>query len=76
MDKKSFEIAKAITSITQAGLSVIIPVGLMIWLARFLIKKFFLPEFIMIIAIVLGVASGFYNMMKNLFLLTKNKEDK
>lgn len=78
MGKKGFEIAKALTAVTQASLSVLVPVALFIWLAQFLIRKYALPQYIMIIAIVLGVVSGFYNMMKYLFSAAKNnsKEDK
>ena len=78
MDKKGFEIATALTSITQVGLSVLVPVAILIWLARFLIQKFNLPDYIMVIAIILGVASGFYNMIRYLLMITetKNKKDK
>lgn len=78
MNKKSFEIANAITSITQAGLTVIVPVIICIWGGNFIVKKFSLPEYVMVIAVVLGVLSGFYSMFKYLFTVTRTqtKEDK
>jgi len=62
--KDNFKIVVAITSITQAGLSVLVPILLMGLLAKFLINKFGFTDKIMVFAIIFGVICGFYNMIK------------
>ena len=64
MRKENFKIAVALTSIMQAGLSVLVPPFLLYYFAKFLINKFGFSDRLIIFAIVLGVLSGFYNMFK------------
>ena len=75
MRKENFKIIVAITSVTQAGLSALVPVLIMGLLAKFLIVKFSFPEITMVIAIVFGVISGFYNMIRYIYLLMKRSGD-
>lgn len=58
------KIAVALTTVLQAGVSAVVPPLLCIFAARYLMNRFALPPFTMLIAIVLGVLSGFYSMIK------------
>ncbi len=68
-----FNIAVALTSVMQAGLNVLIPIAAFVLMAKFLILKFGLTEKIMIFAIIIGVLSGFYNMIKYIYLQISRK---
>lgn len=74
MKNKGFKIAKALTAFTQISLSVLMPVALCIFLAKLTVTKLGWPEFTVVIGIVLGAVSGFYNMIK--FMLALNKNNK
>lgn len=74
MDKKWYKTVDALSSVLQAGISVVIPVLMFLGLGKFLQYKFNLGGKTMLICIIFGVISGFYSMIKYLFLITKNKD--
>ena len=71
--RERFKIVVALTSVTQAGLSALVPVVIFIFIAKELIQKFGFPEKTMIFAIIFGVLCGFYNMVKYIYLLINRK---
>lgn len=52
------EITKGLSYLTQLGLSIITPVILCAFLGSFLKKRFNIPDFLLIIIILIGVLSG------------------
>lgn len=56
-----FEIAKGLTNIAQLGLSVVAPIVLCSLLGVFLKNKFGIPDFVVFLIILLGIASGIYS---------------
>lgn len=52
------EIAKGLSYLTQLGLSIITPVVLCGFLGSFLKKRFNIPDFLLIIIVLIGVLSG------------------
>lgn len=62
--KTTYKIAAALTSVMQTALSLLVPVFICIFAAKYLTDKFRLPPFVMIVGIVFGAASGFYSMIK------------
>lgn len=61
-DNNSFiEIARGLTNIAQLGLSVIAPIVLCSLLGVFLKNKFGIPDFVVFLLILLGIASGIYS---------------
>ncbi len=66
-----YKIAVALTTVLQAGISAVVPVGICILGARFLVDKFSLPEYTTLIGIILGVLSGFYSMIKYIYSAIK-----
>ena len=76
LKRENFKIIMALTTITHAGLSVFSPVVILGLLAKFLISKFNAPDYFFLIAIIFGVFSGFYNMIKFLYItIKKDGED-
>ena len=71
--RERFNIAVALTAVTQAGLSVLVPIGILVFFAKFLIEKFSFSDKMMLGAIVLGVLSGFYNMIKYIYMQINRK---
>ncbi len=66
-----YKIAVALTAVIQTGLSLIVPAGICIFGAKFLVDKFSFPEYTTLIGVVFGVASGFYSMVKYLYSCVK-----
>lgn len=62
-----YKIAVALTMVLQAGISSVVPVVMCVLGARFLVDKFFFPEYTTLIGIILGVLSGFYSMIKYIY---------
>ena len=75
MRRENFKILVALTSVTQAGLCVFTPMVLLGLLAKFLINKFSAPDYLFLVAIIIGVFSGFYNMIKYIYIAMKKEED-
>ena len=67
-----YKISIALTAILQAGLCVIVPSGVCILSAYFLVDKFSFPEYTKLIGVILGVLSGFYSMLKYLYTTFKS----
>ena len=63
-NKSAYKVAVAFSSIMQTALSLLTPIFICIVVAKYLTEKFSLPPFVMILGIILGVASGFYSMIK------------
>ena len=75
--KTTYKIAVAFSSVMQTALSLLVPLFICVFAARYLTSKFGLPPFVMIAGIVFGVASGFYSMVKYIITAarTVNRED-
>ncbi|WP_051188425.1 AtpZ/AtpI family protein [Proteocatella sphenisci] len=58
------DIGKNLALVTQMGIMILAPVGLCMFVANLLIKKYNLGDGIMIIAILLGISAGFLNIYK------------
>ena len=71
LKRENFKIILALTTVTQAGLSVFSPVVILGVLSKFLISKFNAPDYLFLIAIIVGVFCGFYNMIKFLYITIK-----
>lgn len=82
MNKKNsnFEIAKGLVYITQLSVSVIVPMIFGVWLSGYLLERFSLPDWVGLIIILLGVATGINSAaiyIKNYLKdLTKKKDGK
>lgn len=63
-NKSAYKVAVAFSSVIQTSLSLLTPIFICIFAAKYLTEKFSLPPIVMIIGIILGVASGFYSMIK------------
>ena len=70
------EIAKALSMLTQIGISVISPVLLCVFGAKYLVDKF-LPghKYLIAVGALLGAASGIYSMIKLIMGITASKKD-
>ena len=62
--------------ITQMGISVVVPILLCVFGAKYLVEKF-LPNhrYIIAVGILLGAASGFYSMIKLIVKINGSKKD-
>lgn len=69
------EIAKALSSITQLGLSIVISFLLWIMIAAWLRKTFSLGNYIMLIGILLGAGSAVLTLIK-FCMASAGKENK
>ena len=76
MKSNKNEIAKALSMITQIGISVITPVLICVFGAKYLVEKF-LPghKYLIAIGALLGAASGIYTMIKLIRGITDSKKD-
>lgn len=66
-------IGKTLALVTQVGISAVIPIGLCMLGANFLIEKFQLGNWVMIMGILLGIGAGFLNIYKMLQSFYKKK---
>ena len=62
--RKTADIGKNLALVTQMGIMILAPVGLCMFAASALIKKYGLGDWVMIIAILLGISAGFLNIYK------------
>lgn len=62
--KKTLDIGKSLALVTQIGIMILAPIGLCMYIAYLLIKKFNLGNGVMVFAILIGIASGFLNIYK------------
>ena len=75
--KNKSEMAKALASFTEAGLSVISPLILLLIIAKLCVRWFEWSEWVVVGAIVLGAICGVYNMFTSIYkLAVKNKKKK
>ena len=64
MKKNYSNFIKALSYLSQVGLTAIIPVFIWIFIAEFIRKKLELGSFVLIIGIILGVASAYVSLFK------------
>ena len=69
------EIAKAISSITELGLSVIISFLLWIIIAAWIKNKFSLGNYVMVIGVLLGAGSAILSFVKFCKIITSKEKD-
>lgn len=69
------EIAKAISSITELGLSVIISFLLWIIIAAWIKNKFSLGNYVMVIGVLLGAGSAILSFVKFCKSITSEEKD-
>ena len=62
--RKTVDIGKNLALVTQMGIMILAPVGLCMFAANALIEKYGLGDWVMIIAILLGISAGFLNIYK------------
>lgn len=58
------DVIKALSMLTQIGITLITPILLCILLASWLVNKFGISNWVVIIGAMIGVASGFLNVWK------------
>ena len=73
-DKDRIEVAKAVVAVTEAGLSVLSPLVLLLIVAKLCVKHFGWSEKVIVWAIVLGAICGVYNMFSSLYKLAVKKK--
>ncbi len=71
---KAAKLVSAISAYMQAPIIFVCSAGLCIGLALYLKSKFNLPDYTVVIGIVLGVLSGFYGMFRHLWMIMKFNE--
>lgn len=71
--KSGFNIAAAFAAITGAGLNVFIPIAFFVFLAKILTVKFSFSEKIIPWAVAIGALSGFYNMIRYIYMQINKK---
>ncbi len=71
----TYKIIRELSFISQFGFSIITPIILLTLLAVFLRDKFGLPDIIVVIGILLGVASGFTSAIKFYNYAVKRAEE-
>ncbi len=64
MKKEYSDVIKALTYLTQVGLTAIIPIFIWIFIAEFIREKLSLGSYVLIIGILLGVASAYVSLYK------------
>ena len=62
--RKTVDIGKNLALVTQMGIMILAPVGLCMFAANALIEKYGLGDWVMIIAILLGISAGFFFFFK------------
>lgn len=68
---KNNDILKAIAAFSQIALTVLSPIAACLVIGAFLVSKG-MPQYTLVILIVLGAISGFYSMIKYILNITKN----
>lgn len=75
--KKSYsDIIKALSYLTQVGLTAIIPIFIWIYLAEFIREKLSLGSYVLIIGILLGIASAYVSLYKLFKQMQDNDKNK
>lgn len=69
--RKTVDIGKNLALVTQMGIMILAPVGLCMFAANALIEKYGLGDWVMIIAILLGISAGFEYLQNSKKLLRK-----
>lgn len=70
---KNREVLKAITAFSQVSLTVLSPIAACLVIGAFLVSKG-MPQYTLVILIILGAISGFYSMVKYILAITKSEE--
>ncbi len=76
MKKNRADIIKALSYITQVGLTATIPIFIWIYVAEFIREKLSLGSYILIIGILLGIASAYVSLYKLFKTMSGEKSDK
>lgn len=71
---KILNIGKSFALVTQIGISILVPIGLCMIGANYLMGKFQVGNWVMILAIVMGIGAGFLNVYKMLEGFYKKKD--
>ena len=75
--KKSYsDIIKALSYLTQVGLTAIVPIFIWIYLAEFIREKLSLGSYVLIIGILLGIASAYVSLYKLFKQMQDNDKNK
>ena len=75
MDKNKRESLKALSMISQFGISMITPILLCVLLAKFLVNRYFPSQnWIIVFGVILGALSSFYSMIKLIGQINKKDE--
>ena len=64
MKNKYTDIIKALSYLTQVGLTAVIPIFIWIFIAEFIRKKLELGSFVLLIGIAFGIASSYASLYK------------
>ena len=64
MKNKYTDIIKALSYLTQVGLTAVIPIFIWIFIAEFIRTKLELGSFVLIIGIIFGIASSYVSLYK------------
>ena len=70
------EIAKAVVAVTDAGISVLSPLVLLLIAAKLCVSWFGWSEAVVVWAIILGAVCGVYNMFTSIYRLAVKKKKK
>lgn len=70
---KILNIGKSFALVTQIGISILVPIGLCMIGANYLINKFQIGNWVMILGILLGIGAGCLNVYKMLEGFYKKK---
>lgn len=74
-NKKIFNSMKYVTMLSQLGLSVIIPPLVCIWLSLWLKEKFNFGDWVVLVGIFLGIASGITSLINYLKVFVKDAKE-
>lgn len=70
------DILRALSMISQFGISMITPILLCVLLARFMINRFFSGQsWIIVLGVILGAASSVYSMVKLVKMMSNSEKD-
>ena len=66
------DVIKALSMLTQVGITLLTPILLCILFTSWLVRKFGIGSWVVIVGAVIGVASGFLNLYKQFKVMIKD----
>lgn len=75
MLKKHHQIFYALATVSQLGLSILIPIALCIMGAGWLQRKFNLGQWVMLVGILLGIGSGICSLVNFIKMVQKRMDE-